>query len=157
MRTSRSGLVLRLPTVWVMPSWMAPFKADEVVWKQKWNRGKFLVLILIRPWPGSSDGESIVLTHQGFWVTIQSGHIQKSTNECRNKWNNKSMSLALPKINKKITINESEHSSKNSGGKSQKEHLKTTVLVVQTNPVSPPDALHCSLAWQRMEGPDDTE
>ena len=35
MRTSRSGLVLRLPTVWVMPNWMAPFKADEVVWNKR--------------------------------------------------------------------------------------------------------------------------
>jgi len=35
MRTSLSGLVLKLPTVCVMPSWMAPFKADDVVWRSR--------------------------------------------------------------------------------------------------------------------------
>lgn len=30
--TSLSGFWLKLPTVWVMPSWMAPLRAEDVVW-----------------------------------------------------------------------------------------------------------------------------
>lgn len=33
MRTSLSAFWLKLPTVWVMPNWMAPFKADDVVYR----------------------------------------------------------------------------------------------------------------------------
>lgn len=29
--------MLKLPTVCVMPSWMAPFKADDVVWRGREN------------------------------------------------------------------------------------------------------------------------
>lgn len=39
MRTSRSGLEVILPTVYPMPSWMAPLKASAVGWRQtqrKW-------------------------------------------------------------------------------------------------------------------------
>lgn len=35
MRTSLSAFWLKLPTVWVMPNWMAPFRADDVVWRGK--------------------------------------------------------------------------------------------------------------------------
>lgn len=45
MRTSLSAFWLKLPTVWVMPSWMAPFRADDVVYRGKrekdnkhWNK-----------------------------------------------------------------------------------------------------------------------
>lgn len=78
-----------------MPNWMAPFKADEVVCKQKEKRGK---LQLLNP----------------------------------------------------IT-----------GGKSQEEKMKANALLaIQTKlgyPSAHLHALHCSLAWQRVEGQEDTE
>ena len=39
---------------------------------------------------------SVVPTLQGCGFDPQSGHMQASTNECINKWNNKSMFLCLP-------------------------------------------------------------
>lgn len=40
MSTSRSGLELRLPTVYPIPSWMAPFRVDEVVCgESRWHQG----------------------------------------------------------------------------------------------------------------------
>ena len=47
------------------------------------------------PWPGSSLGESIVPLPQGLGFDPHSGHTRESTNECINKWNNKSMFLSL--------------------------------------------------------------
>lgn len=38
MRTSRSAFWLKLPTVWVMPSWMAPLRADDVVYKSEMRK-----------------------------------------------------------------------------------------------------------------------
>ena len=53
----------------------------------------------------SSVGYSIILIHQltkGCRFNPWSKHIAEATNECINKWNNKSLSLKL--INKKILI-----------------------------------------------------
>lgn len=36
--TSLSGFWLKLPTVWVMPSWMAPLRAEDVVWGSQAKR-----------------------------------------------------------------------------------------------------------------------
>ena len=47
-----------------------------------------------QPYSASSVGWSIVLTCQDCEFDPQSGHIQ-ATNECINKWNNKSMFLPL--------------------------------------------------------------
>lgn len=38
MRTSLSAFWLKLPTVWVMPSWMAPLRADDVVCKSEMRK-----------------------------------------------------------------------------------------------------------------------
>ena len=36
--------------------------------------------------------------HQGYGFDPQSGHIQELTNDCKNKWNNKSVFLFLPPL-----------------------------------------------------------
>lgn len=40
-------------------------------------------------------GESIILVHRGCWLAAQSGHVQEPIHECRNKWNNQSMSFSF--------------------------------------------------------------
>ena len=45
------------------------------------------------PWLGGSVGWSIVPVCQSCRFDPQSGHIQEMTNECIDKWNNKSVSL----------------------------------------------------------------
>ena len=56
------------------------------------------------PWLGSSVGSRVILIHQGCGFDPWSRYIEDSTNECINKWNNKSMFFSLSKkksINKK--------------------------------------------------------
>ena len=48
-----------------------------------------------RPWLGCSVGQNVIPIHQGCEFIPRSGHIQESTNECINKWNNKSMFLSF--------------------------------------------------------------
>ena len=57
------------------------------------------------PWLGGLAGESTIPISRGCGLDPWPGHIHKSTNECTNKWNDKSMllSLSLSKI-KKIDI-----------------------------------------------------
>ena len=57
----------------------------------------FLIIFktFLLPWPGSSLGWSINPIHQGCGFDPRSGHVQKSTNECMNTGNNKSMFLSL--------------------------------------------------------------
>lgn len=38
IRTSLSAFWLKLPTVWVIPSWMAPLRADDVVYKPEMRK-----------------------------------------------------------------------------------------------------------------------
>ena len=52
------------------------------------------------PWPGSSVGWSVNPTHRSCVFGPQSGLTQEATDECINKWNNKSMFLSLSQINK---------------------------------------------------------
>ena len=48
-----------------------------------------------QPWMGSSLDQSVVPICQGYGFGLQSGYVQEATNECINKWNNKSMLLPL--------------------------------------------------------------
>lgn len=41
--TSLSGFWLKLPTVWVMPSWMAPLRAEDVVWGSQAEKKCFVI------------------------------------------------------------------------------------------------------------------
>ena len=52
-----------------------------------------LKLVTVVPWPASSGGESVVLLQQGRGFDPQSGRTQEATDECINKWNNKSVFL----------------------------------------------------------------
>ena len=55
-----------------------------------------------RPWPSSSVGERVIPIRQGRGLHPQSGDIQESTNECKTRWNNKSMCLSKKRTNKWI-------------------------------------------------------
>ena len=64
-------------------------------WKTVWWVLRKLMIELL-PCQGSSVGQSIIPIYQGCMVNCHSGHIQESTNEYINKWNNKLMFLSLP-------------------------------------------------------------
>ena len=61
---------------------------------------------VVQPWPCSSVASSVVHIHQSCGFDPWSGHIQESTNEFINKWNNESgslsLSLSLSQINQNI-------------------------------------------------------
>ena len=62
----------------------------------EWLKGKSKVGVgwgLTSPWRSSSVGWRVFLMRQGCRFDPQSGHMQESTNECIDKWNNKSMPL----------------------------------------------------------------
>ena len=55
----------------------------------------------IQLWQGSSVGFTTILLCQGCGFDPWSEHMQESTNESINKWNNKPLSLSLKSINQK--------------------------------------------------------
>ena len=58
---------------------------------------------LLWPWLGGSVGQSVIPTCQGGGFDSPSQHIQESTNECINKWNNRRVFLSLS-LNQSINL-----------------------------------------------------